>query len=279
MRVSHPHVLVLLIGIAVLLVLGFGLSQLIKPARSAAYDLTYGQLGQHGTRLIDLDTGEHFAVKNAPAWDWRRQAYPSPDGHWVARWTLLIENYWWRLDLEDATTGQVRTIGEFSACDARAAWSPDSRMVALSFIADPGDPDSLVNFAAGSHCGIHLFSLDTGQMTRITDRGYAAFDPAFSPYGDQLVYSSSEDGFNRLYIMTLATGERRLLTPQTFGYRAAWSPDGQWIAFMSNHEDWNDDIYIIAPDGSDLQRLTTSASPDDHPQWVQAGSVAIDGQS
>jgi len=37
----------------------------------------------------------------------------------------------------------------------------------------------------------------------------------------------------------------------------AWSPDGDWIAFASNHEG-NYDIYLIRPDGSGLRRLTQS---------------------
>jgi Tol biopolymer transport system component len=70
-----------------------------------------------------------------------------------------------------------------------------------------------------------------------------------------------------------------LLTPESFGYRAAWSPDDRWIAFMSNHEEWNDDIYIIEPDGSNMQRLTTDPSVDDYPKWVLAGSVAVNENS
>jgi Tol biopolymer transport system component len=68
--------------------------------------------------------------------------------------------------------------------------------------------------------------------------------------------------------MDLATQTRILLTPDSFGFRPAWSPDGQWIAFMSNHDHWNDNIYIIRPDATDLRQLTDSDAPEDYPEWL-----------
>ena len=95
----------------------------------------------------------------------------------------------------------------------------------------------------------------------------------------------------------------RLFTDEQFGVFSAglappqWSPDGSHIAFTSfndtfptNPPERNSqrrmDIYVVRPDGSDLQRLTTDTvgplgtnAPGDFganfPTWTRDGSIAF----
>ena len=46
----------------------------------------------------------------------------------------------------------------------------------------------------------------------------------------------------------------------------AWSTDGKWIAFASNHEG-NYDIYRVRPDGSELTRITSSPEQELSVSW------------
>ena len=51
-------------------------------------------------------------------------------------------------------------------------------------------------------------------------------------------------------------------------YDPVWSPDGQWIAFVSNYTG-NDEVWIMRVDGTrDLRQLTANAWEwDKHPSW------------
>lgn len=50
----------------------------------------------------------------------------------------------------------------------------------------------------------------------------------------------------------------------------AWSPDGQWIAFVSDR-DANLELYIVSADGTNLTRLTTNNYIDTEPAWTPGG--------
>src|SRR6267378_8465157 len=69
----------------------------------------------------------------------------------------------------------------------------------------------------------------------------SAFNPKISPDGKRVVYEVQkanweENAFERsLWIAEVATGESHALTSaKKSSTNAAWSPDGKWIAFLSD---------------------------------------------
>jgi Tol biopolymer transport system component len=74
-----------------------------------------------------------------------------------------------------------------------------------------------------------------------------------------------------LYVVDVQTRESRRLTDHlALDYNAAFSPDGQRIAFVSER-DGNLELYTIRADGSDLRRLTDDFALDDHPVFSPDG--------
>jgi dipeptidyl aminopeptidase/acylaminoacyl peptidase len=98
----------------------------------------------------------------------------------------------------------------------------------------------------------------------------SAFSPEISPDGKRVVYEVSrtnweDNAFERdLWIADTATGEGHQLTAsKKSSTNAAWSPDGKWIAFLSDRPgqisgspDGKKQIYMISADGGEARQLT-----------------------
>ncbi len=91
-----------------------------------------------------------------------------------------------------------------------------------------------------------------------------------------LFHGGEGDRKNQIYVMDPDGSHVRQLTgkpPETISYNAfaAWSPDRQKIAFMSDR-DGDLDIYVMDADGSDVQRLTRYRGFDGIPHWSVDGN-------
>jgi Tol biopolymer transport system component len=90
---------------------------------------------------------------------------------------------------------------------------------------------------------------------------------------DYAIYGMSADGGGQERL-TDETGDPS--TPQGLLFQTvpAWSPDGSRIAFASKREG-SFDIYSMAADGSDTQRLTTAAVDESDPSWSSSGQLIV----
>ncbi len=98
--------------------------------------------------------------------------------------------------------------------------------------------------------------------------------PALSPDGRQVAFSHQGD----IWVASVATGlAQRLTAHDAYDGRPKWSPDGQWLGFVSNrHGNW--DVYIMPAVGGTPQRLTWHAEGEKLYGWIDNERLLIGAQ-
>ena len=123
----------------------------------------------------------------------------------------------------------------------------------------------------GSGADVYLVNSNGTGATALTSSTALDDDPAWSPNGSRLVFSSERDGDREIYVMN-ANGSNPVRITNSAGVdeRPAWAPDGSRIAFVSKR-DGNAEIYVMNADGTGQTRLTNSPSEDTDPAWSPDG--------
>lgn len=99
----------------------------------------------------------------------------------------------------------------------------------------------------------------------------ANYDPSFSPNGKKMVYISTIDGHEQLFVMnTDGTGSVQITRDDADHEDPAWSPNGKKIAFVYN-KDKLEVISMMNADGSGVERLTPESVRAIHPNWSPDG--------
>ncbi|MDE2561544.1 MAG: PD40 domain-containing protein [Sphingomonadales bacterium] len=114
-----------------------------------------------------------------------------------------------------------------------------------------------------------LWLMEIGKPPRrIHDSGACVVDPAWSPYGRQIVFSCDKDGQLDLWVHDLASGKERRVTFTTGAAIApAWSPDGKTIAF----HDQDGATYALELETGKISRLQSPLWLPGRPSWGPDG--------
>jgi PKD repeat protein len=96
--------------------------------------------------------------------------------------------------------------------------------------------------------------------------------PLPPPINQPVTFVSDRDGNNEIY--TLGTdGSLTNLTNNNADDRSpVWSSDGSRIAFVSNRENNNNDIFVMNADGSNVINITNNGANDNSPTWSADGT-------
>jgi TolB protein len=96
--------------------------------------------------------------------------------------------------------------------------------------------------------------------------------PSWSPDGSSLAYVSFEARLPTVYVQTLKSGDRHVVSSQAGVNQApAWSPDGKKLALVLSTRDGNLDIYVKDLTTQQLSRITDDPGIDTEPQWSKDG--------
>lgn len=185
----------------------------------------------------------------------------SPDGAWVVyRDSTRGINENDEIFVARADGSERRNITNNPANDWGPDWSPDGTTIVFN-----SDRD-------GQLAGF-LMDPDGGNLRRIETAEWFEY-PSWSPDGSRIVFEGHAGNNYDLYVLELASEAVTRLTnvPGNDSW-PAWSPDGTTIAFSSHRDDcriaaadqecWrsdepqdeHSDIWLIAPDGSNVRRV------------------------
>ena len=109
------------------------------------------------------------------------------------------------------------------------------------------------------------------EVCRLTNDSAEDYDPAWSPDGQQIVFTSTRDGSPQIYRMTASGGEvARLTFDNGTDQQATWSQSGR-IAFVSNRTG-APEVYVMNANGGEVRQLTNQSGVSADPSWSPDGS-------
>jgi len=165
-----------------------------------------------------------------------------------------------KISVYDLESKSVQVVYSADTLWEAPNWSPDGKYL----IANSGGV-------------IYRFTLDAkgeAQPEKLAlDKSYRCNnDKSLSPDGKKLAFSANHAPVDesQVFVSNADGTSPRLLTPNTPSYFHGWSPDGKWLAFVAERGG-NFDIYRVAVNGGNEERLTSSPGFDDGPDYSPDG--------
>jgi Tol biopolymer transport system component len=121
---------------------------------------------------------------------------------------------------------------------------------------------------------LYLVRADGSDLRQLTEGSAVDQEPAFSPDGTQLAFTSTESGSLQIHLLNIASGKRTQLTRLSApADEPSWSADGKHIVFHSGPS-----IYIMDANGENIWEI--AGGLDDfnayrHPSLSADGSVVV----
>lgn len=215
-------------------------------------------------RVQNLETGEDKPVNAAM----NNAGHISPDNSTMVS-AIYVENGRTDIVLLDLETDTVTPVAAHEHWDWLPTFSPDGSSIVFN------------SYRVDDQADIYTYDRATGDLTRRTDDPRYEAHGEFSPDGTKIMFhrmiTHKEDGGYdfEIFVIDLATGSETQITPgspyeESYG---SWAPDSAHLVFSSDHEGnpSKPNLYVLAPDGSIVSRLTKGDWKDSYAQWSRDG--------
>ncbi len=211
-----------------------------------------------GGNVQQVSKGDYIHI--TPAW--------SPDGKFIT-YTSYQEGQP-NVFIYDVRTKRSRRLSTRAGTNGGSSWSHNGSFVAFTG-ARGGDTDLFYVLPSGGR-----------ERTFIMGEGLDV-DPAFSPDGKYLAFVSGRYGNPHIFVSKLnwrtdgsvgVSEDKRLTFAGWYNTGPDWSPASDKIIFAGYDKEIDRyDLFIMNPDGSQLERLTLKTGDNEDPSWAPNGQM------
>jgi len=190
-----------------------------------------------------------------PAW--------SPDGELIA-FTSLRENNRPQIHIYVLQSGELRNLSDSASPEFMPSWSPDGNFIVF---VSTGAGQAQIWTMEANGAAKAFFSRSDNRRN---------IDPDWSPDGQKILFVQSplSGGIPSAREASWAEGgsdrgrDEQAVIPSTMPMRGAvYSADGKWMAFSSNPDGSNHDIFIVALGSGEISQFTFGESAEIDPNW------------
>ncbi len=218
--------------------------------------------------IMDADGGQPVNITNSESQDF--EPTWSPDGTRLA--FSSIADRAGDIYVISASGGDRQQLTDHPAIDSTPRWSPDGSLISFYSARSQGEGFMWLMIPDGTDARVVPLTQDPSDP-ETPCRAVTPF--SWLPDSQRLLFQGSRADTNAVQVCAVnidgSDVEVIRSDNDAMNIAPAASPDGSRVAFASDRDGEDLEIYVVDTDGGNLRRLTDSSSRDAQPTWSPDG--------